>query len=177
MTKKKIILAVGALCLIALVGNITAIVIDVPATGFIAETVSDDWQIAWGGWADYIWRQTGATENFAVAPVFLPNGYLIKNVRFHFMDNDPSLNATMGLTRVNKYTGDHNTVYSRISSGSSSSIRYLTDYSASPNAAAALTNTGALSWHAFCSYNGTAASYSAALYRFYGITINADPWP
>jgi hypothetical protein len=176
MTKKKIFTTLGAVCLILLVATlIKAQTVYVPATCFTTQDNSGDWQIGWGGWGDYIWRQTGATETEAVAPVYLPDSVLIRNVRFHFVDNN-ALNAVMGITRVNKYTGAHTTVYLVNTTGASSAVRYLTDYTA-PSPSQALTNSGALHWHAFIRYSGTDTSYATATFKFYGITIEYTPYP
>lgn len=174
---KRIFAILGAICLILFSSIVIKanLKIDVPATSFFAEDMSNDWVVAWGGWGDFIWRQTGASETFAVAPVYLPDSVLIRNVRFHFIDNN-ALDASFGLTRVNKYTAAHNTVYLVSSSGASTAVRYVTDYSA-PSPSQALTNTGALSWHAFCSYSGTDASWSGATFQFFGVTIEFTPYP
>jgi len=174
---KKIFAILGTICLILFSSIVIKanLIIDVPATSFFAEDMSDDWVVAWGGWGDFIWRQTGATESYAVAPVYLPDSVLIKNVRAHFIDNN-ALNATFGITRVNKYTGAHNTVFMVSSSGSSTAVRFVTDYSAS-TPSQALTNTGALSWHAFCLYSGTDASGTTATFKFFGFTIEYTPYP
>ena len=110
-----------------------------------------------------------------IAPVYLPDSVLIRNIRAHFIDNN-ALNASIGITATNKYTADHDTIFMVTTSGESSAVRYLTDYSPlTPGQA--LTNTGSLAWHAFISYTGTDTGGSAATFKFFGLTIEFIPYP
>jgi len=170
---KRILTSVGVICLVLFASIvIKAAIFDIPPTGFIAEDMSNDFQISWGGWGEYVYRVSGASEYMAVAPVTLPDSYLIRSFRAHFVDNDATNNASIGLVAHNKYTGTRATIFMVTTTGSSTAVRYGTDYSA-PTPAQALTNSGALSWHCFVSYHGT----GEANFKCYGCTIEADPWP
>ncbi len=170
---KKAARILGSICLILFSTMVTADVINVSPSAFQAEDGSADFAIASGGWGDYVYRVTGASERYAVAPVDIPHSVLIRYMRVHYMDNDPSNGLFAGITRVNKYTGTHNVIYSFFSAGASTSITFGTDFNASPSPSYALTNLEA------CSYQCTIATdaIGSSMLKVYGFTIVYDPWP
>jgi hypothetical protein len=171
---RKLLALSGALCVIFFSSIlIKAGVVNISPADFAAEGRSDDYIVAWGGWGDYLYRKTGATDDYAIAPLDIPDSVLIRYVRFHYLDNDASNDIFMCIVRSNKYTGAHNVIYNYTTTGASASITYATDFSASPSPSYALTNVEACSYQADVRIYGEGETYQ----KVYGMTIVYDPYP
>ena len=80
----------------------------------------------------YVFSPNNSVTLFA--PVHLPDGVVIKNIRLSYLDNDGAFNIELSLKRMNMFSGELNTMFSTSSSGASGSMRTVVDSSCSPAA-------------------------------------------
>jgi hypothetical protein len=115
------------------------------------------------GWAEYCLKDT--TTGAIVAPVHLPNGAIIKNMRVMYIDNDGTHNIQAILRRVNMYTGNGVHIFDITSSGLSPSIRTMIDSSA-PSGAIRLVSNSVLQYYVMIYFTAPSADL-----RLYGVVI------
>ncbi|KPJ64676.1 hypothetical protein AMJ44_12305 [candidate division WOR-1 bacterium DG_54_3] len=167
--RKRLLMILGMVCLFLFLSSVVrAEKLSVPVCGFIAQGHEAEQLEIDPGYGSYIYR-TG-TENFFLTPVYLPHGSIIKWMKLHFIDNDPSYGLNVLLLRVNKYTGDPHIIYEVWTSGDSSSIRQLTD-AAPGNPAYALVNNDVCAYYVGIVFAGGSAGTDRMVY---GITINYE---
>jgi hypothetical protein len=86
--------------------------------------------ICTGPTAVYLYKDTSADNLYA--PVYLPDGAIIKNIRVMYMDNDASGDVYAILFRSNMYTGTRDTLLQVQSSGASSAIQNMVGSTCTP---------------------------------------------
>ena len=163
--RKRLFMILGMVCLFLFISSVVrAEKLSVPPCGFIAQGHSGG-QLHLSGDGSYIYRKD-TIESYFYTPVYLPHGKIIKWVRFHVSDNDPSSEMRCILLRGNKYNGTANVIYDVYTSGSSSSVRQFTDASAF-NPAHTLVNNDVCTYSVAISFSGSSGSDK----RVHGITI------
>jgi hypothetical protein len=95
--------------------------VTVPAAAFRGDKETTDFDINVGE------VLKTATNGYLYAPVNLPNGAIIKNMRLLYIDNSASYNVTAILYRTNLFTGINTSLFSVVTSGASTSRQYLVD--------------------------------------------------
>jgi hypothetical protein len=127
---------------------------------------ADQLKMAPSGWADFCLKDT--VQGAIVAPVHVPNGAIIKNIRVMYIDNDATYSIRVVLTRVNMYNGNTADIFDITSSGASVSIRTMIDSSAIPASLRLVSN-------AVCQYYVLAYfSDPSEQLRLYGIVVEYD---
>jgi hypothetical protein len=95
--------------------------VNVPAAAFKADKESEDFDIN----AGYVQKPT--TDGYLYAPVNLPNGAVIKNIRLLYMDNSASYDVTAILIRANMYNNTTMALFQVSTSGASGTYQSLVD--------------------------------------------------
>lgn len=99
-----------------------------------------------GSHGEYVYKTSSETGSL-IAPVHLPSGAIIKNIRLIFYDNNssPSAQILCWLLRVNKFTGDYYVIFNLETMGTEDAIRSIVD-STCPVPAKRLVNNGAVNY-------------------------------
>jgi hypothetical protein len=115
-------------------------------------------------WGEYVYDSGGV---WLLAPVHLPHGARIRNMRIFFVDNHAQ-DLWFNFYRINKFTGVREIIFGGTTSGASASIRTIVDSTCSPPALRAVLNNT-------CSYF-MALGFNAASsgMRCLGVTIEYD---
>jgi hypothetical protein len=137
--------------------------VNVPATAFASGSSTFDalWPIA----ADYIYL--GGTGNGSLyAPVYLPDGVIIKNMRVVYWDGDVDHDLKVELKRQNVFTpGSTDVVFDFLSSGDTSAVQYGIDSTTPINAYRKVQN-GPVTWYIIVHFGEATTSL-----RVYSIQI------
>ena len=111
----------------------------------------------------------GSTEQTLYAPVYLPDGAIIKNIRVQYMDNDAANDMTVELVQANTYLGTFSILLTETSSGASASVQSMVDSDCSPNAPSKrLVINSVLTW---CIRVAVSAAGPGDTLRIYGVVI------
>jgi hypothetical protein len=88
------------------------------------------------------------SSGFLHAPVFLPDGCIIKNIRLNCIDNSDTGYVSAYLFRTNHFNGTYTLLFSASSSGAASSpdMQWFVDSTCSPASYRQVRN-GSLTWH------------------------------
>jgi hypothetical protein len=115
-------------------------------------------------WGQYVYDSGGV---WLLAPVQLPHGAVVKNMRVFFVDN-VAQDMWINFYRVNKFTGAQEYIFQVSTSGADASIRTVVDSTCTPAALRGVLNNT-------CNYY-VAVGFNAATsaLRLYGITIEFD---
>jgi hypothetical protein len=116
-------------------------------------------------WGTYLTNTAGA---WFLAPVHLPDGVTLLNIRLHYLDSNAGANIDIycNLIRVNKYTGGRDYLFQTNTSGpASGSIRSVVDNTC-PTPAWRLVRNNACNYYILIGFNTTGSSL-----RVYGVTI------
>jgi len=118
-------------------------------------------------YGEYIYIPSGST-GYLTAPVILPEGAKIKNIRLHFIDNTDSGYIEVHLTRLNHFTGTTLNVFSVTTDGltSSSSVQWVVDSTASPANSYRQVQNGQVTWNLYAYFSATGSDL-----RIYSVQI------
>jgi hypothetical protein len=119
------------------------------------------------GYSEYVFVTSGATGQLT-APVTLPDGAKIKNIRLNFADNTDSGHIQVQLMRLNNFTGGITDVFSVTTEGltSSSSVQWVVDSTASPANSYRQVQNGQVTWHIYAYFSATGSDL-----RIYSVQI------
>ena len=115
------------------------------------------------GWGTSVVKNTIISS--LIAPVFLPDGAIIKNIRVMYLDNTVTF-MQVWLCRVNMFTELKEDIFDVTSSGQSASIRSMVD-SSCPIPAWRLVNNGACQYFVRVHFD----SCDTSVLKLYGISI------
>jgi len=96
-----------------------------------------------GGWCEYVYKDTEMGNLYA--PVHLPDGCVIMNIRLVYFDTDADDDVDCHLIRRNKFSGATQPLFSTSSSGFLAGSRSIVDSSCVP-ASNRLVNNGACTY-------------------------------
>jgi len=82
----------------------------------------------------YAYIALGSTEQILYAPVYLPDGAIIKNMRVQYLDNDATFDISVELVQANTYAGTYTVLLNATSAGASPNVQSMVDSDCSPNA-------------------------------------------
>jgi hypothetical protein len=99
-------------------------------------------------YGEYVYITSGGS-GYLTAPVILPDGVKIKNIRLHFVDNTNSGYIQVHLARLNHFTGSSDNVFSVSTNPvtSSPSIQWGVDSTASPANSYRMVQNGQVTWN------------------------------
>jgi hypothetical protein len=119
------------------------------------------------GYSEYVFLTSGDSGHLT-APVTLPDGAKIKNIRLNFLDNTDSGHIQVHLVRLNHFTGSTTNVFSVTTDGltSSSSVQWVVDSSASPANSYRQVQNGQVTWHIYAHFSATGSDL-----RIYSVQI------
>ena len=165
--RKRLLMIFCMVCLFLFISSVVrAEKLSVPACGFIAAGHQAEQLQIHASYGAFISRKD-TSEWIFFTPVYLPHGKIIKWMRFHVIDNDPTSEIQCVLNRVNKYTGNANLFYDVSTYGASSSVRQFTDASPS-NPAHALINNDVCTYWIMIAFMGGLTGTDKSVY---GVTI------
>jgi subtilisin family serine protease len=129
-------------------------VTNVPASAFTGIDSSAAYMRSENG--EYVFIASG-DSGYLTAPVILPDGAKIKNIRLNFMDNSDSGHIQIQLMRLNNFTGGASTVFSVTTDGltSSPSVQWVVDSSAFPENSYRQVQNGQLTWNIYAYFSST----------------------
>lgn len=115
-------------------------------------------------WGEYVSDSGGV---WLLAPVNLPHGAVVKNMRVHYLDNAAN-DIWINFYRVNKWTGVQEYIFQVTTTGAENTIRSVVDSTCTPAARRMIYNNS-------CNYI-VAIGFNTAgtAQRIYGITIEYD---
>jgi hypothetical protein len=118
-------------------------------------------------YGEYIYIPSGS-DGYLTAPVILPEGAKIKNIRLHFIDNTDSGHILVHLVRLNHFNGSTTNVFSVTTDGltSSPSVQWVVDSSASPASSYRLVQNGQVTWNLYAYFSTTGSDL-----RIYSVQI------
>lgn len=103
-----------------------------------------------------------------LAPVHLPDGVILRNMRLHYLDNNSGnlMDIFCNFIRINKYTGGRDYIFQTSTGGStSSSIRSIVDNTC-PTAAWRQVRNNSCNYYILLGFGAAGTSL-----RVYGVTI------
>lgn len=133
--------------------------VNIPAAAFRGDTEGEDFDI------DGNWVLKTTTAGYLYAPINLPNGVVIKNIRVFVYDNSASYDVTARVWVTNMFTGIGKELFSVSTSGSSTSVQALVD-STTPIAADRKVYNNVLQYCLQLNFSGGDSNI-----RVYGVTV------
>jgi hypothetical protein len=117
-------------------------------------------------YGEYIYIPSGSS-GYLTAPVILPDGAKIKNIRLSFVDNTDSGHILVHLVRLNHFNGDILNVFSVTTEGFTSlpSVQWVVDSTTSSNAKRQIQN-GQVTWNIYAYFSATGSDL-----RIYSVQI------
>lgn len=138
------VLSIGTLAIFVTAMLAYAGHVNVPASAFRSQ--NEDASVILYGYRGAVYYASGQS-GYLVAPVNLPDGVYIKNIRAVYYDNDASYNLTVHLVRQNVFLDDHTHLFSVSSSGASASVQSGVDSTHSTSASDRLVQNGPVQWY------------------------------
>ncbi len=156
---------IGIVILLASTSLILAEHVNVPASAFTGRDSFVPYTRSTYG--EYVYITSGGSGHLT-APVILPDGVKIKNIRLHFIDNTNSGYIQVHLARLNHFNGSSNNVFSVTTNGvtSSPSVQWAVDSSASPANSYRMVQNGQVTWNIYAYF-----SFSSSDLRLYSIQV------
>ena len=161
MRRKRILLA-GILGAALLTGPVFADFIHVPGAAFTGDSAQE--RVNRG----YYLHPLDSIGNL-YAPVELPHGAIIKNVRIFYRDNHATGNLVVSLYRRNLYNSDFHELFHLETSGTSMTDQVQVDSSVNPAPAYRKVYNNACQYYLQAFFSG----YSTSL-KLYGVTIEFE---